>query len=63
MDYAPTPTAEDGPVRFALSRGDVGADGTLRIVCNQRPGGGGSGRGCGIAEVWLSPRAERAARI
>ena len=27
---------------------------SLRVTCAQKPGGGGSGRGCGIAEVWLA---------
>jgi hypothetical protein len=31
------------------------ADGTLTLTFEQEPGGGGSGRGCQVAEVWVMP--------
>lgn len=31
------------------------ADGTLTLTFTQEPGGGGSGRGCQVAEVWVTP--------
>jgi len=48
--YSPTPTEVVG---FSLPRSET-ATGSLRVTCAQKPGGGGSGRGCGIAEVWLA---------
>ncbi len=47
--YSPTPVAA---VEFAIPRSETAA-GALNVTCRQQPGGGGSGRGCGIAEVWL----------
>jgi hypothetical protein len=32
------------------------ADGTLTLTWTRPPGGGGAGRGCQVAEVWLMPR-------
>lgn len=36
------------PIKQATTRGS-----NLTIHCNQRPGGGGTGRTCEISEVWL----------
>lgn len=40
------------PLEFDIPR-EATADGKLRLSWNREPGGGGAGRGCQVAEVWL----------
>jgi hypothetical protein len=40
------------PVEFDVPR-EATADGELTLEWRQEPGGGGAGRGCQVAEVWL----------
>jgi hypothetical protein len=40
------------PLEFAIPT-EATADGDLTLSWTQPPGGGGTGRGCQVAEVWL----------
>lgn len=50
--YTPMPTQL---MSYDLPKEATGS-GALTVSCNMPPGVGNSGRGCGIAEVWLSTR-------
>jgi hypothetical protein len=46
------------PLEFEIPAGAT-ADGELTLKWTQEPGGGGSGRGCQVAEVWLLRNPEK----
>ena len=55
-DYIPSPKPTR-PLEFAVPP-NMSAAGELAIECRQPPGAaqvGGSGRGCLVSEIWLTP--------
>ncbi len=46
------------PLEFDIPAGAT-ADGELTLDWTQEPGGGGTGRGCQVAEVWLFPAPQK----
>ena len=50
-EFPPTPVAFDIPKAAT-------ANGTLTLTWTPEPGSGGAGRGCQVAEVWLTKKRE-----